>query len=344
MKNSFDGKDPRFVDESTDKQNLNTNADGLHTISNLYLDNSDAPAAKQENFGLFGEVAGNAKRIIQNFILDGVTSNLVATAASVPSNIGAVVGKLSETRERQFNNITVKNATIGGSASIGSAPNVIGIRNMGALIGLATDGDAAKAITIQNNNIEAALTGQAYMGGVIGKDASDSDVTITKNTVNTTFSVPATLIPTNYDMVNTNFGTIGNAVGQFDNATSTLDIAADNTITDNVTGNRDALGFKFNFVVSTAITADEGYATYVPASEMKYAFYGGNPAVGYSPNFTATQLVVGAQGYAPDVYICNQNDPEEATKGFPKLAADHPEYTQNAYIQWTPWADPVPAE
>ena len=337
MKNSFDGKDPRFVDASTDKANLNTNDKGLHTISNLYLDNSDAPAAKQENFGLFGEVAGNAKRIIQNFILDGVTSNLVATTTSVPSNIGAVVGKLSETRERQFNNITVKNATIGGSASIGSAPTVVGIRNMGALIGLATEGDASKPIIIQNNNIAAALTGQAYMGGVIGKDESDSDVDITKNTVNTTFSVPATLIPTNYDMVNLNFGTIGNAVGQFKNMTATLDIAADNTITDNVTGNRDALGFKFNFVVSEAITAAEGYMQLVAGSQMKYAFWGGNPAVGYSPEFTAAKLIVGTQAYAPDVYICNQNDPEDDTKGFPKLAADHPEYTQNAYVQWTPW-------
>ena len=343
MKNSFDGKDPRFVDESTDKANLNTNDKGLHTISNLYLDNS-SDLTKMENFGLFGEISGNAKRIIQNFILDGVTSNLKATTTAAPSNIGAVVGKISETRERQFKNITVKNATIGSAASYGSAPTVVGIRNIGALIGLATDGDAAKGITISDNNISAALTGQAYMGGIIGKDESKSDVNITKNTVNTTFSVPATLIPTNYDMVNTNFGTVGNAVGQFDNMTSTLTIAADNTITDNVTGNRDALGFKFNFVVGEAITSATGYQSYTAASEMKYAFYGGNPAVGYSPNFTASKLVVGTQAYSPDRYICNQNDPADATKGFPKLATDIPAMTQNAYVQWTPWADPVPAE
>ena len=343
MKNSFDGKDPRFVDESTDKANLNTNDKGLHTISNLYLDNS-SDLTKMENFGLFGEISGNAKRIIQNFILDGVTSNLKATTTAAPSNIGAVVGKISETRERQFKNITVKNATIGSAASYGSAPTVVGIRNIGALIGLATAGDAAKGITISDNNISAALTGQAYMGGIIGKDESKSDVNITKNTVNTTFSVPATLIPTNYDMVNTNFGTVGNAVGQFDNMTSTLTIAADNTITDNVTGNRDALGFKFNFVVGEAITTATGYQSYTAASQMKYAFYGGNPAVGYSPNFTADKLVVGTQNYSPAVYICNQNDPADATKGFPMLATDKPEMTQNAYVQWTPWADPVPAE
>ena len=342
MKNSFNGKDPRFVDESTDKANLNTNDKGLHTISNLYLDNS-SDLTKMKNFGLFGEISGNAKRIIQNFILDGVTSNLKATTTAAPSNIGAVVGKISETRERQFKNITVKNATIGSAASYGSAPTVVGIRNIGALIGLATDGDA-KGITISDNNISAALTGQAYMGGIIGKDESKSDVNITKNTVNTTFSVPATLIPTNYDMVNTNFGTVGNAVGQFDNMTSTLTIAADNTITDNVTGNRDALGFKFNFVVGEAITSATGYQSYTAASEMKYAFYGGNPAVGYSPNFTPSKLVVGTQAYSPDRYICNQNDPADATKGFPMLATDKPEMTQNAYVQWTPWADPVPAE
>lgn len=337
MKNSFDGLDPRFVDASTDKANLNTNADGLHTISNLYLDNSNAPAAKQADFGLFGEVAGNAKRIIQNFILDGVTSNLMATATSAPANVGAVAGKVSETRERQFKNITVKNANFGGDASYGSAPTVVGITNIGALIGLATDGDAAKPIIISNNNITATITGQAYMGGIIGKDASDSDVNITMNTVNTSFSVPLTLIPTNYDMVNKNFGTVGNAVGQFDNYTSTLTIAANNIITDNVTGNRDALGFKFNFVVSKAITAPEGYMQYLFGDEMKYAFYGGNPCVGYSPDFTATKLVVGTQAYEPDVYICNGNTAEDS--GFKKLMTDSPQYTQNAYVQWTPWAE-----
>jgi hypothetical protein len=336
MKNSFTGLDPRFVDASTDKANLNTNEKGQHTIKNLYLDNS-TNTAKQENFGLFGEVKGNEKRVFDNFVLDGVTSNLVAIAAKAPSNVGAIVGKLSETRERQFKNITVKNAAIGGAASYGSAPTTVGIRNIGALIGLAVDGDAVKAITISDNNIAAAITGQAYMGGLIGKDESTSNVTITKNTVNTTFSVPSTLIPENDDQVNKNFGTVGNAVGQFENTTATLTIAADNTFTDNVTGHRQALGFKYNFIVSKAITDAKGYMAQTTGDEVKYAFYGGNPYVGYSPNFTDEKLIIGTQKYKKTVYICDSNATD--AKGFKKLKKDSPAFTQNAYIQWTPWAE-----
>lgn len=344
MKNSFTGLDPRFVDASTDKANLNTNEKGQHTIKNLYLDNS-TNTAKQDNFGLFGEVKGNAKRFFDNFVLDGVTSNLVAIAAEAPSNVGAIVGKLSDTRERQFKNITVKNAKIGGDASYGLAPTTVGIRNIGALIGLADGGDTDKKITISDNNIAAAITGQAYMGGLIGKDASTSDVTITKNTVNTTFSVPSTLIPQNDDQVNKNFGTVGNAVGQFDNTTATLRIEDDNTFTDNVTGNREALGFKYNFIVSKAITSTDGYKPYEAGDEVKYAFYGGNPYVGYSPNFTDEKLIVVKSAtsvlkYKKAVYICNSNDKTvDPLVGFPKLAIVSPEYTQNAYIQWTPWKE-----
>ena len=328
LNRGFTGLDPRYKNAANHIARIEAKttegvdgSKGIHTIKNLKLSNTEDGIAndRELDFGLFGVLNVTKDFSIQNFILDGVTCDLaVTTGSKVPYNIGAVVGSISATSTHNvtFKNIEVKNAAIGGEAVTGSATkDARGIRAASTFIGFVNE--AAPKVTITGNKIAGSVTGQAFLGGVIGNDQSD-DVMIDGNTISTTFDVPTTAVPSNYDFAILECGTVGNVVGQFQPktvASGTLKIGTvtANTITDNVTNNREDLGFKFNFKFEVS---------------TKYGFFGGNPAVGYSPNFTTDNLIVNAQKYAPTVSYCADKAAFDALGDALK---------QNAYVQWTPW-------
>lgn len=338
LNRGFTGLDPRYANANKHAARIEAKtaegvdgSKGIHTIKNLKLSNKDEDGKYSKdrltNFGLFGVLNVTKDFSIQNFILDGVTCDLAVLSSGtikVPYNIGAVVGIISPTSTNSvtFKNIEVKNAAIGGDAVTGnSTKDARGIRCASTFIGF-VDG-AAKKVTITGNKIAGSVTGQAFMGGVIGNDQND-DVVIDGNTINTTFSVPSAAVPSNYDFAILECGTVGNVVGQFQPktlASGTLKIGTvtANTITDNVTNHRENLGFKFNFAFEVS---------------TKYGFYGGNPAVGYSPNFTDEKLIVN-KGAAQIKYKPTVSKVASKT-AFNALTAN---LKQNAYIQWTPWEE-----
>jgi hypothetical protein len=332
LNRGFTGLDPRYANANKHASRIEAKttegvdgSKGIHTIKNLKLSNKDEDGKyskdRLNNFGLFGVLNVTKDFSIQNFILDGVTCDLAKVGNNVPRTIGAVVGLISNTSTNAvtFKNIEVKNAVIGGDAVHNSGTkNAIGIIEASTFIGAALSG--APKVTITGNKIAGSVTGQAYLGGVIGIDANAA-VEIDGNTINTTFSVPETNVPSSYDFAIMRCGTIGNAVGQFAHTTGTLKIgtATDNTVTDNVTNNRDALGFKYNFLFD---------------SSTKYGFYGGNPLVGYSPNFTDDNLIC-YKGAAQVKFKKTVSKVGDKT-AFNALAAS---LKQNAYIQWTPWEE-----
>ena len=334
LNRSFTGLDPRYKNAEGNKhaariEKVTTagvdGKKGIHTIKNLKLQNTQDGIAKnkKKEFGLFGTILASSKDInVVNFILDQVTCDLavVGTGASavVPSQIGAVAGFVGGSKNVTFKNIEVKNATIGGEANINANTNsAVGIRKASTFIGEV--GEPVAMVDINGNKIAGSVIGQAFMGGVIGWDLNDATF-VDGNTIATTFSVPTANVPSSYDFAIMVCGTVGNVVGQFEPqtlASGTLKIGTNkvNTITDGVTNNRASLGFKYNFLFE---------------SLTKYGFYGGNPAVGYSPNFTKDNLIVNTQKYDPEIK-------KVASKtAFDALGAA---FKQNAYIQWTPWAE-----
>lgn len=345
LRRGFNGLDPRYATATVHKSRLDavtaagpfTPADskekGIHTIKNLMLQNTQDGLGKdrKQEFGLFGVVVAETQAItVQNFILDGVTCDLAVVgsgaSAYVPNEIGAVAGVLSAMSKNPitFQNIWVKNAAIGGDAiKAQNTKDAVGIRAASTLIGWASAFSTVSDVKILGNKIESSsVTGQARMGGLIGYD-KNQQVWIDGNNVATTFTVPATAVPSSFDFAIMDCATVGMAVGQYDasNATDFLKISTvtANTFADNITNNRAALGFKYNFLFEAS---------------TKYAFYGGNILVGYSPNFTDETLIV------------NSGANEVKYKKEAKRCKDKAEFTalaknlkQNAYIQWTPWEE-----
>lgn len=334
LNRSFTGLDPRYKNAEGNKhagriEKVTTagvdGKKGIHTIKNLKLQNTQDGIAKnkKKEFGLFGTISASSKDInVVNFILDQVTCDLAVvgtgSSAVVPSQIGAVAGLVDGSKNVTFKNIEVKNATIGGDANINPNTNTaVGIREASTFIGEV--GKTVAMVDINGNKIAGSVIGQAFMGGVIGWDRNDATF-VDGNTIATTFSVPTANVPSSYDFAIMDCGTVGNVVGQFapnTKTTGTLKIGTNkaNTITDGVTNKRALLGFKYNFLFE---------------SLTKYGFYGGNPAVGYSPEFTKDNLIVNTQKYDPEIKKVASKD------AFDKLDA---KFKQNAYIQWTPWAE-----
>lgn len=337
LNRSFTGLDPRYANANKHVSRLDAvttegvdGSKGIHTIKNLKLQNTQDGIAKDQEsaFGLFGAIVAKSKAInIQNFILDGVTCDLAETSGHlIPFAIGAVAGGLDGDSKygMTFQNIWVKNAAIGGDAvKNANTKDAHGIRGASTLIGAAATFATAADVKILGNKIESSsVTGQAYMGGLIGLD-NCQQVWIDGNDVATTFAVPTTAVPSSFDFAIMDCATVGMAVGQYA-CTAAADFlkigtVTANTFTDNITDNRAALGFKYNFLFE---------------SSTKYAFYGGNYLVGYSPNFSDETLIVN-KGAAQIKYKPTVSKVASKT-AFNALAAN---LKQNAYIQWTPWEE-----
>ena len=321
---NFTGLDPRYATTDVHKGRLDavtacgvtsTGATdkGIHTIKNLYLDNSDNDVAY--GHGLFAGLNPAVAQTIGDVIIDGVQTNLVKTTANkIPGNIGVLIGNAESAQDLTVSNVWVKNVSNfgNGTAKKGSGTTIQGIRGISTLIG-AVGAAGTGDLTIEDNKIESStITGQAYLGGLIGWYRGTGDVTITDNVIGTAFSVPAALQPGDYDYGSNVFGTVGIAIGQVDNLTTTVDITTSADDTDNVTNNRASLGFKYNFIY-------EG--------STKYGFHGNNEYVGFS-RFTDTQLIIDAQ-----LYDCT------TVKGNSKAETEAVISNFNTYIRWTPWEE-----
>jgi hypothetical protein len=319
----FTGVDPRQLNMTdTHKQRIldvtavdNAEAARVHTISNLKLSNAVSKATS--NFGLFGKMTGSKDKAIGGFILDGVTCDLAVVSGVLPTNIGAIIGLDDNKGKQTIADITIKNAVIGGTAVTNSGKkNAQGIWYAATLIGqINTTGTNDIYIALNNIDENSSVTGQAYLGGLVGKLTAGGDVTTEANTVGTSYTVTAQL--PNYDFVNKNFGTVGTAVGQFASAAKKLTIK--DNLADKITNNREALGFMYNFVVK---------------SDVKYAFHGKNSAVGFSPDFAAGQLKIGSQAYNPD-----KAPAEKVYESKAKSMEASQNAVLNSYIQWTPWEE-----
>jgi hypothetical protein len=130
------------------------------TLTGNYVSSSNTGVG-----GLIG-TAANAVTLTANNV-DGVTM------ANADSNAGGLIGIVSDNATI---NSTVKNLTIGGTASTGQGNNAY----LGGMIGLINA--AGKVIAIQKSNIEtASIKGHYYMGGFIGGIKAASKVYLVGN-------------------------------------------------------------------------------------------------------------------------------------------------------------------
>jgi len=323
---SFTGMDPRYATADVHKSRIEDvtakGVDGIfgvHTIEGLNLDNSDPTDTKVNEFGLFANLTGaTADQTISDFIIDGATTNLVnktlGGVETCPNNIGVILGVSRSTNALTIDNVWVKNVTNFGNATAkkGSGTSINGIQRISTMIG-AVGTTAIGKLTITDNKIEkSTITGQAFLGGLVGYYAGDGNVTISGNTIGTAFSVPASLQPGNYDYGKSVYGTVGIAIGQVHNTSTTVTITSSADDTDNVTNHRGDLGFKYNFLYD---------------SDIKYGFHGNNPYVGYSI-FTDDQLIIDTQAYkTANVKGEELDDTEAVASNF------------NTYVQWSNWEE-----
>lgn len=342
---NFDGRDPRLASadehaERIDEVLVAGFSGKVHYIKNVKF----APAADAANTGLFASITAAAAVTIQNVNIETVAT----TTTGSNSKIGTIAGKAdASTANITFTNLWVKDAALGGTTYTGTTPTFVGVREVGGLVGNATTA-AGNTIAFTANKVEeTSISGQGYLGGIVGAAIGAGTVDIQGNNISLTSFTNAPQ-PANYDMVNKNYGTIGMAIGQVDQPETgaadgtavTVGTTTVNTFNDVISGNRVTLGFPYNFVVGQ-YTASK--MAFVAGDELKYAFYGGDVLFGYSPNSATKIQVKDAKSPAG----ASTTLTHDATKW---VAADKTnfdgisnQYKLNSYIQWTPYIDADPA-
>lgn len=366
---NFDGEDPRWATARTADHLARIEdvcaidllkEDKVHTISNLYLkDETDNTELRDydedEQFGLLGKFEGEE---CKNFIINKVkTTTLEGTI-----QIGAVAGVAEGAT--LFTNIQVANAKLGGTTYFQETPIYKGVRYVGGLIGKA---NVTAELSIYLNKIsKTTISGQGYMGGLIGAAVEDNTVKIDRNNVSISGFVVGPQ-PENYDMVNKNYGTVGMAIGQVDEPDAQIDedmqmahtraydagggngtkvelgLFKKNKFNDAITGNRKALGFLYNFLVGKYT---DSAMEYEAGNQLKYGFYGGDVLFGYSPNSEtnikaddALSPLSSVENWTHDATIWVAKDKDT----FVDDTAVDPKYRLNGYLQFTPYLDADPA-
>lgn len=358
---NFDGEDPRWATAEAHLDRIEDvcaidllKEDKVHTISNLYLkDETDNTATgdydEDEQFGLLGLFEGE---VCKNFIINKVkTKTLDGTI-----QIGAVAGVADGAKS--FTNIQVANAKLGGTTYFQETPIYKGVRYVGGLIGKAK---VTAELSIYLNKIsKTTISGQGYMGGLIGAAVDDNTVKIDRNNVSISGFVVGPQ-PENYDMVNKNYGTVGMAIGQVDATDINIDetraydagggdgtkvelgLVKENKFNDAITGNRKALGFLYNFLVGKYT---DSAMEYVAGNQLKYGFYGGDVLFGYSPNSKtnikakdALSPLSSVEDWTHDATIWVAKDKDT----FVDDTEVDPKYRLNGYLQFTPYLDADPA-
>lgn len=362
---NFDGEDPRWATAQLADHLARIEdvcaidllkEDKVHTISNLYLkDETDnlRDYDEDEQFGLLGKFEGEE---CKNFIINKVkTTTLGGTI-----QIGAVAGVAEGAK--LFTNIQVANAKLGGTTYFQETPIYKGVRYVGGLIGKA---NVTAELSIYLNKIsKTTISGQGYMGGLIGAAVEGNTVKIDRNNVSISGFVVGPQ-PENYDMVNKNYGTVGMAIGQVDEPDNQIDeemaftrgydagggndtkvelgLIKKNKFNDAITGNRKALGFLYNFLVGKYT---DSAMEYEAGNQLKYGFYGGDVLFGYSPNSKtnikaddALSPLSSVENWTHDATIWVAKDKDT----FVDDTAVDPKYRLNGYLQFTPYLDADPA-
>lgn len=334
---AFSGKDPRYANAQSDKHKSRIEAvttDGIHTIKNLNIYGTAA-----DSYGLFGEVTPTSAIEVEDFIINGVKCNISATDKTVlagMAGIGTVAGIADATTAAvTFSGITVTGTSgiIGSASAYGnSTDDPVGVTYVGGLVGQVK---GSETVTISGNSITVpTIEGQCYLGGLVGGIATGSTATtaIDDNTVDLTSGFVTSVKPGDLSVIYTQYGTVGMILGQAV-STVTIGTTTENTvIADKITGNRGALGFRFNFKTADATTTNTTAVNSAGVNQVKYDFYGGNTNVGYSPNVTSLTLKISGSSYTmnKDEICCYDKTNQQNLNYQNKL---------NDYIRMTNWQE-----
>lgn len=334
---AFSGKDPRYANAQSDKHKTridDVTTAGIHTIKNLNIYGTAA-----DSYGLFGEVKPTTAIDVKDFIINGVKCDISATTKTVlagMAGIATVAGIADATTAAvTFSGITVTGTTgiIGSASAYGNnTDDPVGVTYVGGLVGQVK---GSNNVTISGNSITVpTIEGQCYLGGVVGGIATGATATtaIDGNTVNLTSGFVTSVKPGDLSVIYKQYGTVGMILGQ---AVSTVTIGTTtvNTVTaDKITGNRGALGFRFNFKTADATTTNTTAVNSAGVNQVKYDFYGGNTNVGYSPSVTSLTLKISGTSYTmnKDEICCYNKTNQQSLIYQNKL---------NDYIRMTNWAE-----
>lgn len=273
----IDGDDADYVlwaDVNLDSKpwvgvDLKKNFDGQgFTVSNLNLTEQAENAATasgavtNNGIGLFASTNTANVTSIKDLKISGVTFDQPANVTSGASqkyykfaNIGALVGKINSTGTLKIEKVTVTGATF-------SATNRKDINAVGGLIG--SVGTGAGAITLEDNNVTASITGYYALGGLVGSDDNaTSAITVQKNTIKPTFAVNKDLATGKQS--DANYGKVGDIVGTISVA-GTVDVKTAggnvNTITSGVEAKKEVLKFRQHknyYAISAEETQEQYY-------------------------------------------------------------------------------------
>ena len=275
---------------------LQKNFDGQgFTVSNLNLTEQAENAATtsgavtNNGIGLFASTSTANVTSIKDLKISGVTFDQPANVTSGASqkyykfaNIGALVGKIASTGTLKIEKVTVTGATF-------SATNHKDINAVGGLIGSVDTG--AGAITLEDNNVTASITGYYALGGLVGSDDNAANaITVQKNTIKPTFVVNKNLATGKQS--DANYGKVGDIVGTISIAEGVVDVKTTggnvNTITSGVEAKKEVLNFRQhkNYY---AISAEETQEQYY------FGCQDGNNWVGFSVQNAVLQKDAAAQ-------------------------------------------------
>ena len=336
---AFSGKDPRYANAQSDKHKSrfdDVTTDGIHTIKNLNIYGRTA-----DSYGLFGEVKPTTTAIdVKDFIINGVKCDISATAKTVlagMAGIGTVAGIADPTSAQiTFSGITVTGTTgiIGSTSAYGDATDdPVGVTYVGGLVGQVKG--SANSVAISGNSITVpTIEGQCFLGGVVGGIATGAAAatSIDGNTVNLTSGFVTSVKPGDLSVIYKQYGTVGMILGQAV-STVTIGTTTENTVTaDKITGNRGALGFRFNFKTADATTTSTTNVNTSGVNQVKYDFYGGNANVGYSPSVTSLTLKISGTSYTMNKdEICCYNKTNQQNLTYQNKLND--------YIRMTNWQE-----
>lgn len=246
----------------------NFNGQGF-TVSNLNLTEQAANAAttfgavQNDGIGLFASTSTANVTSIKDLKISGVTFDQPANVTSGASqkyykfaNIGALVGKIASTGTLKIEKVTVTGATF-------SATNHKDIKAVGGLIGSVDTG--AGAITLEDNNVTASITGYYALGGLVGSDDNATNaITVQKNTIKPTFAVNKDLATGKQS--DANYGKVGDIVGTISIAAGVVDVKTTggnaNTITSGVATKKEVLKFRQHknyYAISAEETQEQYY-------------------------------------------------------------------------------------
>ena len=246
----------------------NFNGQGF-TVSNLNLTEQAANAAMtsvavtNNGIGLFASTSTANVTSIKDLTISGVTFDQPANVTSGASqkyykyaNIGALVGKINSTAALTIEKVTVTGATF-------SATNRKDINAVGGLIG--SVGTGAGAITLEDNNVTASITGYYALGGLVGSDDNATNaITVQKNKIAPTFTVNKDLATGKQS--DANYGKVGDIVGTISIAAGVVDVKTAggnvNTIESGVKNKKQTLKFhqhKNYYAISAEETQEQYY-------------------------------------------------------------------------------------